>query len=520
MTKADVTKTEGLRRELGLVALVATAVCTVIGGGINILVVEIQGEVPGIGSLVPLAFVLGAVPAFFTALSYAVLASAMPRAGGDYIYISRALHPFIGFLAAFSKWFGLATACGLIAYLDVSLLKAAATYAGWPAVTDFLSSSGGRLVVPLVMLWLFWLINILGVRKYGVTVIVLMILMLAGGVVLIGYGIGANHSSWAAGARATGLWTVVGKGGGKAVGAQGGWGPLLKATAVLFFAYIGFGSVSQAGGEAQNPTRVLPRAFVLALTIITAYYFLFSSAVYHAVPWQWVVASVKAQQVELSAPELIGVLMPKPLAVFVALMAAVALANDIPPMLLATSRFFYSWAQDGVFPRSLAAVNARFGTPHWALTASTVIATGVIFECYLHGFFTSVDTIVLALLFTYALIGVSVIVFPYHNPGLYRQVRFLVHRGGQVIIAGIGLVSIVALFAIQVYSDLTGAADKIVRQIQEGISPAYSVTTVLAHSTTTIWLIVVVVGAIIFAVMWRRAVYEGRDLQGYFSTLP
>ena len=91
-----------LKRELGTLALVATAVCTVIGGGINVLSVEIQDKVPGINGLVPLVFVVGAIPALLTALSYAVLASAMPRAGGGYIYCSRALHPYVGFIATFS----------------------------------------------------------------------------------------------------------------------------------------------------------------------------------------------------------------------------------------------------------------------------------------------------------------------------------------------------------------------------------------------------------------------------------
>ena len=52
-----------LARELGLAGLVATAVCTVIGGGINVLTFGIQGKVPGIGPYVPLAFVLGVLPA-------------------------------------------------------------------------------------------------------------------------------------------------------------------------------------------------------------------------------------------------------------------------------------------------------------------------------------------------------------------------------------------------------------------------------------------------------------------------
>ncbi|MFP3905130.1 MAG: amino acid transporter, partial [Armatimonadota bacterium] len=78
-----------LRRELTLLALVATAVCTVIGGGINVLTVEIQQKIPGIAGMVPWAFALGVVPAVFAALCYGVVSSAMPRAGGDYVYISR-----------------------------------------------------------------------------------------------------------------------------------------------------------------------------------------------------------------------------------------------------------------------------------------------------------------------------------------------------------------------------------------------------------------------------------------------
>ncbi|MBN1458955.1 MAG: amino acid transporter, partial [Armatimonadetes bacterium] len=52
-----------LARELGLLALVATAVCNVIGGGINMLSVSIQGKIPGIGPYVPLAFLVGVFPA-------------------------------------------------------------------------------------------------------------------------------------------------------------------------------------------------------------------------------------------------------------------------------------------------------------------------------------------------------------------------------------------------------------------------------------------------------------------------
>jgi len=510
----------GLRRELTLLALVATAVCTVIGGGINVLTVEIQGKIPGVGGLVPLAFALGAIPAVFTAVAYAVLASAMPRAGGGYTYISRALHPFWGFIATFSKWFGLASACGLIAYIDIALIKAAAIYAEMPGVIAFLETDGARLWIPVALVWLFWLINLLGVRKYGATVIALMILMLAGGVVMIVAGFLTGPDRWLALAEQAGTWGAVQETIAARPSAQGGLAELIGATSVLFFAYIGFATVSQAGGEARNPSRILPRALVMATVLITGYYILVSAAVYHCVPWEWTSGAVARQVGELSVPEVLGVLLPPSLAVFVALMAAVALASDIPPMLLSVSRLFYSWAEDGIFPRGLARVNRRFGTPHWALTISALVSTLVVFECHFHGFFTGVDTVVIALCFTYLLTAVTVLTFPWGNPELYRRVDFVRSRGAQVVVALLSMLTIALLLYTQFQSDLSSLSDRIGEMLAQGHSLGWTLLASLPHSMVVLWVLVMVVGAVIFAVMWSARRRAGEDPAEVFLTLP
>ncbi len=498
-----------LRRELTLLALVATAVCTVIGGGINVLTVEIQEKVPGIGSLVPLAFMLGAVPALFAALSYGVLSSAMPRAGGGYIYISRALHPFVGFIATFSKWFGLAAACGVIAYMDVALLKAAALHAHMTDLAAWLETGVATLWLPLAMIWLFWLVNLVGVRKYGWTVIVLMSLMLAGGLVVIVYGFLTPASIGAALVEDSGNWTVSG-----AAPAQGGFAELISAVSILFFAYIGFASISQAGGECRDPSRLLPRAFLLATLVITGYYMLFSAAVYHAVPWEVVAGIVPGT--DLSVPEIMGVIMPAGLAVFVALMAAVALANDLPPILLAVSRLFFAWAEDGIFPRGLAAVNERFGTPHWALTTSAVVASIIAIGCNVHGFFKGIDIVVVALCFTYMLIGLSVITFPRRNPTLYAQIAFMRNRAAQVVVALICIVTIGVLLYTQVVADLGALAENLTGAAQgEG-----TVAGALTGSIVVQWLVVMAVGAAIFGWIWSARRRRGEDPNAVFMALP
>ncbi|MCD6360096.1 MAG: APC family permease [Armatimonadetes bacterium] len=510
----------GLRRELTLLALVATAVCTVIGGGINVLTIEVQGKIPGIGSMVPLAFALGAVPALFTALAYAVLASAMPRAGGGYIYISRSVHPFIGFIATFSKWFGLAAACGVIAYIDVTLLRAATIYAKMDTVAAFLETGAARLWIPIALIWIFWLVNLVGVRKYGITVIVLMILMLAGGAVIIAAGLLTTPDRWMALAEQSGNWGSVQETIAANPYRQTGVFDLLRAVSVLFFAYIGFATISQAGGETRDPSRILPRAFLLATVVITGYYILFSAAVYHAVPWQWVSGAVVAREMELSVPEVFGVLLPPGLAVFVALMAAVALANDIPPILLAVSRLFFAWAKDGIFPPGLAAVNRRFGTPHWALTVSAAMATLVVIECHFHGFFTGIDTVVIALCFTYLLIGVGVLMFPRRNPELYSKVTFIKSRGAQIAVAVLCLLTIAPLFVLQVYGDLDATSTRIAEMITQGESVGWTLLVALPRSMTVLWLVVMIIGAGIFTTMWAKRRRAGEDLDGIFRSLP
>ena len=86
---------------MGLVALTATGIASMVGAGITIIPFMIQRNVPGIGTWVLPAFLFAAVPAFFAGLAYAILASAMPRAGGSYVYASRALNPYLGFIASF-----------------------------------------------------------------------------------------------------------------------------------------------------------------------------------------------------------------------------------------------------------------------------------------------------------------------------------------------------------------------------------------------------------------------------------
>jgi amino acid transporter len=414
-------------------------------------------------------------------------------------------------MATFSKWFGLASVIGVIAYVDVALLQSGIGYLNpymdLGPVYTFLSSDAAKLIVPLVMIWIFWLVNVLGVRTYGTTVIVLMFLMLLGGLCVIVAGFAGNPEKFATALAQhpeSPLAAVLGKAGFEGMSAAEvaataqvhAWEPrkLLDAAAFLFFAYIGFASISQAGGETRDPHRTLPRGFIIATTVICGYYLLFSWSVYHAIPWQFIAALTARASADTSVPLLIGVLMPPALAAFVGLMAALALANDIPPMLMATSRLFFAWARDGVFPRALAAINHRFRTPHWALTMCAAVATVWVILCYVkEEYFTGVVTVNIALIFTYMLIAVSVLSLPRCNPAICREVRFIRSRPAQVLVACLAIGCLLPLFW---------------RQFWPLAAPSQ------------FWLGVMGVGALIFAIMWLRARARGDDLRQVFSELP
>ena len=139
----------GLAREMKLLGLAATGICSMLGAAINVIPIMLQRNVPGIGPDVLPAYAFGALPAMLAALAYAILASAMPRAGGSYIYASRGLHPLLGFIASFSHWFGLSIAIGVVSYVLVPFLRDLALATGFGALGAALETGPVLLGVAL-----------------------------------------------------------------------------------------------------------------------------------------------------------------------------------------------------------------------------------------------------------------------------------------------------------------------------------------------------------------------------------
>lgn len=486
----------GLAREMGLAGLVATGVCSMIGAGINVIPFMIQREVPGIGANVLPAFAFAALPAVLAGLAYAILASAMPRAGGSYLYASRALDPYLGFVASFSQWFSLCIATGVVAYLIAPFLRDIAIAAQRTGLAAAFEAGPVRLAVALGFLWAAAAVNLRGVRSYERLIVPLMFLTFALGASVIAAGLWFDHDAFAAA-----LLQREGRTLPPASSPPLDLHVLLPASAILFASFIGFDSIAQAGGEATRPGRNLPLAIGIAVASVGLFYMLFTAAVYHAVPWQFV--ALEAGRRDLTAPGLLGYVLPPAWTVVIVSSAAVALIKDLPAMLLAVSRLMFAWAEDGIFPAAVAAVHPRFRTPHVAIAASAAMATiGIVGSHVAGDFFLGVDILVTSMLVNFLLMAVSVLTLPARNPALARAVTVLPRRAAQVPLAILGSAVLAGFLAVHTWRDLTAPA-----------RPWY-------FRSTPIWLLVMTAGSVLYGYEIQSMRRRGVDTHARFAALP
>lgn len=485
----------GLVRRLGLLGLAATGICAMLGAAINIIPFMIQRSVPGIGPWVLHAYVFAAIPALMAALAYATLSSAMPRAGGSYVFASRGLSPYLGFVASFSQWFGLSVAIGVVSYVMIPFIRDVVLALGWDAMGAALDTGPIRVGLALAFLWGSVALNVRGVELVERILVPLMFVMFVLGGVVIVTGFLFDQADFTAALAAREGATVPD------VQAEFSWGNFLAAAAILFSSFIGFDSIAQAGGEAKNPNRNLPLAIGLAIGTVGTFYLLFTAAVYSTVPWQFI--AERAQSQDLTAPGLLGYVLEPQWTVLIVAGAAIALINDLPAMLIAVSRLMFAWAEDGVFPKGVAAVHDRFRTPHVAIVLSGLMATASILGSHFAGdFFLGVDILVTSMLVNFGLMCLTVITLPSRNPTLAERMTLVPNRGLQLALAGLGVVLLSLFLVVHVWKDL-----------QADVGAWYF------HSTP-LWIAVMALASAIYFKESRDLRASGVDTDALFAELP
>ena len=466
-----------------------------VGVGVNILPFMVQRSQPGIGGWVPLAYVVAAVPAVLAALCYAALVSAMPRAGGSYVTVSRALSPFAGFIASFSQWFGLSMAMGVVAYFLVPVLRDLLAIAGFARVASRLDLVLPRLAVSLLSVWLAWLVNLLGIRLYERSVVLMAAVTILAPIIMTAEGILNSPQTALQKLQSSGALPLSSAAMPRLTPAV-----FLGTAVILFSSFIGFDAVAQAAGEARRASD-LARAIMIAIGSVTAYYVCFTWSLYHAIPAEYVYRASLAH--DISAPGLMAPLLPRWLSLIILGSVAVAILKVLPAVMMANSRTLYAFSTDGILPKAFSRINAGFHTPHYALAVTAIAATLCVFGCNLAGdFFLGVDLLVVSMLVNFLLMAGALLMFPRVNPGLHKQMTFLSSRRTQISTAIAALLLLGALLTVQIAGDISSPV------------PWYL-------KSTTSWVVVMSAACILFWRFWARLSAKGLDPRAQiFGNLP
>lgn len=316
-----------LERDLGLPSVLAISIGAMIGSGIFILpalALKIAGPA------VILAYLIAGLLVIPAALSKSEMATAMPEAGGTYIYIERGMGPLLGTIAGVGTWFSL------------SFKGALALVGGVPYLLLLFDLPLKPVALGLAAVLI--LVNILGAKQTGRLQLIIVVVMLAA----LGWFAAGSAPSVQSG-NYTGFFDA-------------GLGGLLAATGLVFVSYAGVTKVASIAEEVENPGRNIPLGILGSLAFTTLLYI-----------------GIVAVLVGVTDPgSVAGTLTPVAVAaevtlgqagvVAVILAAILALVSTANAGILSSSRYPFAMSRDKLAPPSFSTVSERFGTPVTSIT--------------------------------------------------------------------------------------------------------------------------------------------------------
>lgn len=412
MPTSNNTKRSELVRGLGLWAATAVIVGSMVGQSIFLVPSEIARDAGSMGRVFA-AWLVGGVLVLFAAFCYAELGAALPEAGGDFVYLGRALGPRWGFLYGWTlallqgPAMAAMIAAGLLRITGFLLPSLAAPIFTWRVSAPFVGQPH-QFTLTAAQAWAALTIaavagiNYFGVRTAGRVQVLLTGLKVTAIVVIVALGLAMR--------KVGGIDTPATA----APLAYGGIGAFLTALVPAMAAYNGFQSLGQVGGEVANPHKTIPRAVILGvLTVITLYVLI--NVVYIRVLGIFQVAN--SQHVASDAAvKLVGPGGTRWLTIVMMLSAL----GSLHASFLARPRVPYAMARNGQFFKIVRRIQPTFHTPSGAILfhgclSILLVLTGTFEEIYSLGIFS--------IWIFLALTAISLIRLRVREPALPRPYR-------------------------------------------------------------------------------------------------
>jgi APA family basic amino acid/polyamine antiporter len=356
---AEAGKSE-LKRILTRWGLTSLGIGAIIGGGIFTLTGIAAHD--HAGPALALSFVIAGIGCLFASLCYAEFASVLPVEGSAYAYaygtVGELFAWFIGWNLILEYMMGATTvAVAWSGYFSKLLHMFGIHIPDW-LNNDPITYGGFAFNLPAFLItWLVTGILIKGIKEAASTNNLIVILKVA--VVLFVIIVGAfyiNPENWVPFIPAE--QPILDAAGNPTGDVNFGFGGVLTAATIVFFAYIGFDAVSTQAGEAINPKKDVPFAIIASLVICTILYILVSLVLTGMVPY----STLDLKAPVASAFSGAGISW----AVYPITIAAVAgLTSVMLVMMLGQTRIFFGMAKDGLLPRGIfGSLHPKFKTPY------------------------------------------------------------------------------------------------------------------------------------------------------------
>jgi basic amino acid/polyamine antiporter, APA family len=328
----------------------------IIGSGIFLVPREMMAAV-GSSRAVYAVWIIGGLLSLFGAMSYAEVAAAHPRYGGEYAFLREAYGDLAGFLYMWTQI--TVSKPASLATIAAGLARVLGTFAVFSffAQPAFAHLFWGQIFA-IAMTWLIAGLNIIGTRKSANVQLLLTWLKGLLIVVIAGFCFGeaGTHGSW------QNFSTHF-------TGARGGFSGFMIALVAALWAYDGWSDVVTMAGEVQRPQRSMPIALVGGVAIVGALYMLTNAAI------QYVLPAVTIAAAERPAADAMLIVAGRWGASLVSLGMAVSICATFVGSSLSGARVPFAAARDGLFFKQLAHVNRRFQTPSAALILQAILST-------------------------------------------------------------------------------------------------------------------------------------------------
>jgi len=383
-----------LKRVLGLFEVTLSGIGIILGAGIYALI----GEAAGLaGNAVWISFAISALVALLTGMSYAELSSMFPKASAEYEYTAQAFSRRLGFVIGWMIIFS-----GVIGAATVAL-----GFAGY-----FRSLMGAPLVPSALFLLIsLCAIALAGIKQSAQVAVILTIIEASGLVFVIILGIphlgSVNYLEMPFGVSG-----------------------IFQASALIFFAFIGFEEMVKLSEEAKDPEKNIPRALIMAISVSIVLYIMVALCAVSVLGWQ------KLSQSSAPFAEIAYAALGQSASIAISVMALFATTNTVLLMLLASSRIIYGMAESSSLPRMLSQVHPKTGTPWAAIILSVVLSMAfVLLEDI--AFVANVNNF--TVFQTFIVINAALIVLRYKNPEKARPFHVPISLGRMPLLPFLGI---------------------------------------------------------------------------------